>query len=74
MHLAAERRLSDQRVIQTRHWFRMISAIVIGGGLGGLSAAIGLALNGHQVTLLEAQPEFSEVSRTGADRPSATSC
>jgi len=39
----------------------MLEVLVIGGGLAGLSSAIGLARSGHRVTLLEAQHEFSEV-------------
>ncbi len=34
------------------------NVVVIGGGLGGLSAAVACAQNGHSVTLLEKQPSL----------------
>lgn len=34
---------------------------VIGAGLGGLAAAIGIARAGHQVTILEQAPVLGEV-------------
>jgi phytoene desaturase len=41
----------------------MPRAIVIGGGLGGLSAAVYLAARGHAVTLIEGQPEVGGKAR-----------
>jgi squalene-associated FAD-dependent desaturase len=35
-----------------------VKAVVIGGGLAGISAAIALATAGHEVTLLEAKPRL----------------
>ena len=34
--------------------------VVIGGGVGGLSAALGLALGGHRVQVLERAPRFAQ--------------
>ena len=34
---------------------------IIGGGIGGLAAALGVARSGREVTVLEQAPEFSEV-------------
>ena len=34
---------------------------IIGAGLGGLAAAIGIARAGHQVTILEQAPVLGEV-------------
>lgn len=40
----------------------MLTIIVVGGGLGGLSAAIGFAKSGHLVILFEGRDNFTEVS------------
>jgi 2-polyprenyl-6-methoxyphenol hydroxylase-like FAD-dependent oxidoreductase len=37
------------------------SAVVVGGGIGGLSAAVGLHRRGWKVTVLERSPRFGEV-------------
>lgn len=34
---------------------------IVGAGLGGLAAAIGIAKAGHKVTILEQAPELGEV-------------
>ncbi len=39
----------------------MRKAIVVGGGIGGLSAAVGLHAIGWEVTVLERSPEFGDV-------------
>lgn len=39
----------------------MRSAVVVGGGIGGLSVAAGLHASGWTVTVLEQAPEFAEV-------------
>lgn len=36
-----------------------LSILVVGGGIGGLSAAIALRRKGHEVTLIERDPEWS---------------
>ncbi len=41
----------------------MLNVVIVGGGLGGVGTAIGLARSGHRVTVLEAQKPFSQVSR-----------
>lgn len=37
------------------------TAVVVGGGIGGLTAAVSLSWHGWQVTVLERAPEFTEV-------------
>lgn len=40
-----------------------LNVIVVGAGLGGLAAAISIALSGHKVTVFEATKELSEVRK-----------
>ncbi len=47
---------------------------VIGAGLGGLAAAIGIARAGHRATILEQTPVLGEVSPTGTWRPNHADC
>ena len=38
-----------------------LNVIIAGGGIGGLQAALALANDGHQITLLESAKAFEEV-------------
>lgn len=38
-----------------------LKVIVVGGGIGGLSTALALATDGHEVTILESVKDFLEV-------------
>ena len=44
---------------------------IIGAGLGGLAAAIGIARAGHKVTILEQAPLLGEVSSHLLERHSS---
>lgn len=41
---------------------RRLKVVVIGAGIGGLTVAVGLRQDGHEVTVLEQANEFGEVS------------
>jgi salicylate hydroxylase len=49
-----------------------VRTLVVGGGVGGLAAALGLARIGREVRVLEAAPEFSEIGAGIQLAPNAT--
>ena len=48
--------------------------IIVGSGIGGLTAAIALARNGHQITVLERAPEPKTVGAGIGLQPNAMTC
>lgn len=50
----------------------MVDAVVVGGGIGGLSSALALRRAGHTVRVLEQQPRFGEVGAGLQMAPNAT--
>jgi salicylate hydroxylase len=40
-----------------------VHVVIVGAGLGGLSAAIGIARAGHQATIVEQSEQLGEVGR-----------
>ncbi len=38
-----------------------MKALIVGGGIGGLAAAIAIAQRGHDVTVFEQAPKLTEV-------------
>jgi salicylate hydroxylase len=53
---------------------RSLHALVVGGGIGGLSAAIALRRSGHRVTVLEQAPVLGEIGAGIQVAPNATRC
>lgn len=49
-------------------------AIVVGAGIGGLAATLSLRRAGHEVTLVEQTPRFTEVGAGIQLRPTPRAC
>lgn len=41
---------------------RSLNILIVGAGLGGLAASLALRTDGHVVRVIDAVPEFAEVS------------
>lgn len=48
-----------------------VTLVIVGGGIGGLATALATARYGHEVVVLERQPEFSELGAGIALAPNA---
>lgn len=44
-----------------------LTILIVGGAIGGLSAALALAADGHQITLLESAKSFENVLALASD-------
>jgi 2-polyprenyl-6-methoxyphenol hydroxylase-like FAD-dependent oxidoreductase len=53
--------VAELRIRRTRSRQPVAPILIAGGGIGGLSAALALAQDGHRVTVLEQSPAFGEV-------------
>ncbi len=62
------RHMRFPQALRRGHGIRGVKAVVIGGGLAGLSAGLELADAGHEVTLLEARPTLGGAVQTLPER------
>lgn len=53
--------LRDEWPYAGRRCVKPLKVVVIGAGIGGLSAGLALSQTGHSVTILENVPEITEV-------------
>lgn len=53
---------------------RSLDVLIVGAGIGGLSAAVALRRTGHRVTVLEHAPELGEIGAGIQVAPNATRC
>ena len=53
--------LQDSWSAEGRRAVKPMKVLVVGAGIGGLSAGLALGLTGHSVTILESVPKIQEV-------------